>query len=146
MEELKLKLNTGAKIVPIFDADGEKIGEFRFNPSDLSIAKRADAAIKEYNEAIKKHEFPKDDAESDVWRTYIFELENDVNNLFDSILGYEAHNAVFARCSALAITEDGSFFFEQVIDGIADLIEQATKHRIAKRNKIAKATAKYSKK
>ncbi|MCD8047114.1 MAG: hypothetical protein LUD80_00725 [Clostridiales bacterium] len=53
---------------------------------------------------------------------------------------------MFAKCNPLTLTADGDFYVENVLDGIAGLINSQTSQRVErKKAKIRKATAKYHK-
>ena len=147
MSELTLNVASGAKLVPIIDADGEQIGSFRFNPTDTNIAYRYKEVVDFFENHIKDFAIGSDEnLEGDEILERGLALQNAVNEKIDLLIGYEAHGSVFEKCGAMSITENGDFFYEQIIGGIAELIEQTTKQRVKKMEKIRKATARYQKK
>lgn len=143
MSELTLNVASGAKLVPIIDADGEQIGSFRFNPTDTNILNRYKTVIDFFDHYAEDPE--PEDATDEERVQRLVDLQQRVNEQIDNLLGYEAHGSIFEKCGALSITEKGDFFFEQIIEGIAKLIEQVTEQRVKKMQKIRKATAKYHK-
>lgn len=146
MSELTLNVASGAKLVPIIDADGERIGSFRFNPTDTNILYRYKAVVEFFESYFKDRPEEPEDTTDEERVERLLDVQQHVNEQIDALLGYEAHVSIFEKCGALSITENGDFFFEQIIEGIAKLIEQATKQRVKKIEKIRKATSRYQKK
>ncbi|MCD8383283.1 MAG: hypothetical protein LUC30_10325 [Clostridiales bacterium] len=137
MEPLKLTIDTGAVTVDVYDADGSVIGQFRFNPADIDLATRYQRVMKELGQL----EVPAD-AGSEEMLALTDKLKEQMNYL----LNYSVSEGLFAKCNPLTLTGDGDFYVENVLDGIAGLINSQTSQRVErKRAKIRKATAKYHK-
>ncbi len=137
MEELQIKSKTGAVRVTITDEFDEPIGSFKFLPTDVEIAKRWDETMNMIT-AIKVSE------NTDYGDALAVErkLKEETNHL----LNYEVAENIYSICSPLTVNQDGDFFYEVVLNGIADVIEQVFKTRVEKkRAKINKALAKYKK-
>lgn len=133
MGSKRIRIETGAELYEIEDAYGEVIGQFKFDPSDMSILDRVDSA-KDMFDRIK---------ESSKEMDYE-ELSNGVKEAMNYLLGYDVANGIFAKCSPLSITPSGDFFFEQVYVMIGNLIQQSVDERIQKgKQRIAKYTEKY---
>lgn len=136
--KFQLKTDTGAVTVPIIDEkDGEVIGSFKFNPNDLDIIKRYEKVV----ESLNAMSVP-DNAGTEE----IFVVTDEIKRQVDYLLNYNVSSELFAKCNPLTLTSNGDFYVENVLDGIAVIIEQATNQRIEKKKaKIRKATAKYHK-
>ena len=135
-EILTLHVDTGAQIINI-DDKGEIIGQFRFNPTDLDIVKRYEKVV----EKISAITLPEEPDEKDI-----LAVSDEIKDSFDYLLNYKVSDGIFAKCNPLTPIANGDFYFENVMDGIANLIEKTMNQRIEKkREKIQKATAKYHK-
>lgn len=136
MMQYELKVDTGAINVPIIDEkDGEVIGTFKFNPNDLDVVKRYPKVV----EQLEKVKLPD---EADV-ETFV-KVSDDVKSAMDYLLNYKVSDDLFAKCNPFTLTSNGKFYVENVVEGIASIIEQVTGKRIeAKQKKIAEATKGY---
>lgn len=134
----ELRTDTGAITVPVIDEkDGEIIGKFKFNPNDLDIVKRYEkVAVALGNITVPE------DADTEE----ILKISDEIKKQFDYLLNYNVSAELFAKCNPLTLTANGDFYVENIINGIAGIIEQATDQRLEKKKaKIRKATAKYHK-
>lgn len=135
-EILTLHVDTGAQIINI-DDKGEIIGQFRFNPTDLDIVKRYEKVV----EKMSAITLPEEPDEKDI-----LAVSDEIKDSFDYLLNYKVSDGIFAKCNPLTPITNGDFYFENVMEGIANLIEKTMNQRIEKkRAKIQKATAKYHK-
>ena len=135
-EVMTLSVDTGSVLINV-DDKGEIIGQFRFNPSDMDIVRRYETVVDALN-AITIAE----DAGADE----LLKISDEIKKQFDFLLNYNVSEGIFAKCNPFSMTAGGDFYFENVLDGIAGLIEKTTNQRIEKkRKKIEKATAKYHK-
>lgn len=135
-EVMTLSVDTGSVLINV-DDKGEIIGQFRFNPSDMDIVRRYETVVDALN-AITISE----DAGADE----LLKISDEIKKQFDYLLNYNVSEGIFAKCNPFSMTAGGDFYFENVLDGIAGLIEKTTNQRIEKkRKKIEKATAKYHK-
>ena len=133
---MTLSVDTGSVLINV-DDKGEIIGQFRFNPSDMDIVRRYETVVDALN-AITIAE----DAGADE----LLKISDEIKKQFDYLLNYNVSEGIFAKCNPFSMTAGGDFYFENVLDGIAGLIEKTTNQRIEKkRKKIEKATAKYHK-
>lgn len=133
--KFELKLDAGFIPVPIVDEnDGELLGKFKFNPSDLDIANRYSNVMKKL-ESVTLSEGSEEEIEA---------VSNTLKTELDYLLGCKVSDDIFAICNPLTPVSDGDFFVEKVLNGIAGLIEQVTNQRVEmKKAKIRRATAKY---
>lgn len=136
MEKYELKIDTGSVLIPIIDEkDDEVIGKFKFNPNDLDIVSRYQSVVEKL-ESIKM-------PENEDPGAYIA-VSNQVKELMDYLLNYNVSEDIFAKCNPFTLTSNGNFFIENVIEGIANIIEKAADVRLKKKKaKIAKATKGY---
>lgn len=139
-DSMTIRVNTGSILIHIEDTDGERIGEFKFNPSDVGILDRYEKVVDFFN-TVKIPDDISDEQRAEEAR----KLNSDIAQQMNYLLGYDVAEKVFSRCGALALTDSGSFFFENILDGVGGLIEKTTKKRIEKKlAKVRKATAKYN--
>lgn len=129
---LALNVDTGSILVEVKDK-GEKIGEFRFNPCDLDIAKRYEKVAD-----VLSNLKVSDDPDMDE----VFAFSDKIKEQFDYLLNYKVSDAIFAKCNPLTPLADGKLYYVKVLDGIVGLFEQTTNQRMSK---INEATAKYRK-
>lgn len=135
--ELKLTVDTGAVIVPVFDKDNEELGNFKFNPNDLNIVRRYEDVAKKFDAIEIKEDAGVDD---------VLKISDLVKEQMDYLLGYKVSDTLFGKCNPLTLTGNGDFYIENVLTGIAGLIEETSGKRLAKKQaKIKRATAKYHK-
>lgn len=138
MQELKLKVNTGAVQVAVENENGRKIGAFEFIPTDTDIVNRYGKVVDFFNH-VEFHEGA--DKVEEVRR-----FSEQIREQFDLLFNYPVSDNIFSQCGPLTPTQDGDFFFEHVLEGMGGLIETTFNERIEKKlNKIKKATAKYHK-
>lgn len=137
MSQFTLKTNTGSVLVPILDENDKKIGEMRFIPTDVDILERYSSVIEFFNNV----KFSKNPTDKEL-----IEFSENIKNQFDYLFNYPVANEIFSVCNPLTVIENGDFFFENIMEGIAGLIESILNQRVEKKmKKIRKATAKYKK-
>jgi hypothetical protein len=135
-ETMKLSVDTGSLLIDI-DDKGEIIGQFRFNPNDLDIVKRYDEVVK----TLEAIQVPENSDENTI-----FEISDELKKQMDYLLNYNVSSEIFTKCNPLTLTASGDFYIENVLEGIAGLIEKTMNQRLEKKKaKIRKATAKYHK-
>ena len=135
-EVMTLSVDTGSVLINV-DDKGEIIGQFRFNPSDIDIVRRYETAIDALNAITISENAGADE---------LFKISDEIKKQFDYLLNYNVSEGIFAKCNPFSMTASGDFYFENVLDGIAGLVEKTANQRIEKkRKKIEKATAKYHK-
>lgn len=138
MQELKLKVNTGAVLVAVENENGRKIGEFEFIPTDTDIANRYERVVDFFNHVEFREEA---DKAEEVRR-----FSEEIRKQFDLLFNYPVSDGIFSQCGPLTMTQDGDFFFEHVLEGISGIIEQTMSVSLEKKmKKIRNATAKYHK-
>ena len=131
-EVMTLSVDTGSVLINV-DDKGEIIGQFRFNPSDMDIVRRYETVVDALN-AITIAE----DAGADE----LLKISDEIKKQFDYLLNYNVSDGIFAKCNPFSITANGDFYFENVLEGIAGLIQNITNQRIdKKKEKIKEAIA-----
>lgn len=136
-ETMKLQVNTGAVTVEVEDERGRAVGTFEFNPADSNILKRYGAVV-DFFDGVDLQ----DGLSQEEQVAAMNELGDGICCQFDFLLGYPVSESVFAKCGPLSVMQDGSFYFEQVLDGLGDIIEKVTAQRLDRKlKKINKAVA-----
>lgn len=132
-----LKVDTGKIVVPIEDADGERLGEMTFIPADTDILKRYGDVVEFFNQA----KFSEQDLQEEI-----VAFSDKIREQMDYLFGYPVSESLFQKCGPLTVTSSGEFFFVNVLEGIVEIIEKITNERVEKKMaKVRKATAKYHK-
>lgn len=133
MEEFKVGVNTGAVKAVFDDENGEVIGEVKFIPTDFGIVSR----LKETQKRLEKIEVTED-----------YDGCEKIAEEIKAAIGYLVNASVddlFGKCNPLTSTSDGRFFFEVVVEGIGNIIEQMFEKRVTTRKeRIDKAMEKYN--
>lgn len=136
MEEIKMNVNTGLAKVIIADGDIE-YGYFYFNPSDFELSKRYD----EVTEKLSKMELTQDATYEDI-----LAVGEEIKRLFDYLLNYNVSDEIFKIANPFTPTQNGEFYFTNILEGVAKICKSQTQKRLAaKEEKINKALAKYKK-
>lgn len=137
--DIILNVNTGYKTVKIRDGD-EIIGEFKFNPTDSNIVQRMENVVDFFSSVDFSGELTD---EQKFERTK--KLCNDICDQFDFLFGRKVSDGIFASCGPLSVTEDGDFFFEDILAKIGDIIEQTMGMRLNKKlDKVKQAVGEYA--
>ena len=133
---LQLKINTGAVTVPIYDENGEKIGSFRFNPTDSNILSRLKSVV-EYFEAV---DYDKDGV---TGLEAVQQLDENIKEQFDYLFGYPVSADLFSRNGPLSVMPNGEWFFMEILSGVTEICNQALADRAKTMDNIREATKGY---
>lgn len=137
MEELSLKIDTGAVRVRLYDEYDEELGSFKFIPTDARMIERWEETVKLLGNIMVKENLDENEYK---------EIESKLSDVIDYLLNYKVSADIFAKCSPLTVATDGDFYFEKVLNGVADCIEKVFNTRLErKKAKINKALEKYNK-
>ena len=132
-EVMTLSVDTGSVLIEVKDRGEEVIGTFRFNPSDMDIIRRYEKVVSSLDE-IKIPDEPEPEE--------MLKVTDEIKKQFDYLLNYNVSDGIFAKCNPFSITANGDFYFENVLEGIAGLIQNITNQRIdKKKEKIKEAIA-----
>ena len=138
---MNLSVNTGAIKVAVTNENGTQIGEFEFSPLDYNIVRRYGKVVDFFNSV----EFA-DGLTDEEQLAETSKLSDNICEQFDYLLGYKVSAGIFGHCSPLTVIQNGDFYFMNVLEGIAGLIENVMRERVEKKlKKVEKATAKYTK-
>lgn len=133
-----IKVDTGATNVRIRDFDGEILGVVKINPTDVDIVERYTTVVDKFNNL----DFGKDEKVSDE---QMLKLSDMIKEQFDYLFNYSVSKVFFSKCSPLTIISDGDFYFENVFNNLAPVIEDIVNVRVQKKmKKIKKYTDKYA--
>lgn len=124
-------VDTGDEEYILQDKYGAEICKIRFNPADTGIAKRYKEALQNIDNA----DIPETDDLQEV-----FAMDAFLKEQFSYILGRTSAGGAFERTSPLSVLADGRFYFEAVLEVIAQIIGETVEKRYKKaRAKIDKA-------
>lgn len=120
--------------------DGDDvIAFFRMNPADVKLAQRVQRVGAYFEELGDK--LPTNATLEDA-----IKFNDDIEEKFCEILGYNARDSLFGLISATSIMEDGNLFAHHVLDAIIEHVAPVIKKRNhAMAAAVAKHTAKYEK-
>ena len=132
-----LKIHTGQVCLNIVDDSGESRGVFKFNPNDITVAKRiyslqgtiADKQ-KEYEERVNQAEASE---ESSI--ELLEEIVQYFRGVIDDIFGAGSSNILFGDACSISMFDD---FFE----GITPYYQKASEARVQKYKKVKGSTKK----
>lgn len=140
-DKMKLTVDTGSILIDIEDEKGNKIGEFDFIPTDSNILHRYESVV-EFLNSVKIEENLSD--EEKIQQTQ--KLSEEVKKQINYLIGGNASETIFEVCGPFTVIANGDLFFENVLEGIGNLIENVFNQRIKKKiNKIKNANAQYHK-
>ena len=138
-----MDLDDGSISIVIRNKDKQEIGAFSFWPTDTGILERYDKVV----EALSAIKMPENADDVENGAAAVVEADNLIRKQFNYLLNGNVSEGIFAKCAPLTLTGNGDFYFENVMSGIAGLIEQHMGKRVKdKLAKIKAATAKYGKK
>lgn len=127
------KISTGKIGVPI-ERDGEDVGVFYFNPSDIASARKILDLKKDFE--VKEKEFKKESKNADTEEKQVALLEEIVNyfrDKIDEVYGQGTSNLLFGEARVLDM-------FSGFFDGINHYYMKASQERMAKaRSNIRKS-------
>lgn len=145
---MKIRVNTGLRIYPIEDVNGEEIGCIRMNPVDMGLINRYLEAKETYEHL---QETLPDEIANDEEKIIAF-VNNAIIEIFDKLLNIDSKKEIFRYCYPLTPTgnldSDGSpeTYAGQVLMQIWEIISaESEKKRAEMVEKKRKYTEKYSK-
>lgn len=121
-----LQINTGIVTLDILDDYGNSRGLFRFNPSDITLARKIFSLQTEYSDKMKEYQRRQVDCTTAEQK---FELLEDIiaylTDSIDNIFGEGSSDILFEGAKTLEMFSD---FFT----GIMPYFEKASKDRVNK--------------
>ena len=131
--------NRGTIKFTFTDEDGEVFSSFRMNPTDVNLMKRAEEVAARFDSI--KEGFSENPTADEIQT-----LNQEIEELINYLLGYEASRDIFGEVTATTISQDGDIFAFMVMDTIAEKIKpELQKRRLNMHKSIEKYTAKYEK-
>lgn len=131
-----LFVDSGVMLIDVND-NGKVIGQIEFNPSDVGMIRRHDEVM----DIMNNYTMPENPTDKEL-----FDFSDKIKELTDKMIGYPVADVIFCRTDPLTPIANGDFFFENVWEGLKNLIESTTNQRVDKKlKKIKAATAKYHK-
>lgn len=140
--EMEIVVDDGRKRVPIKNTDGEEIGEFYFNPTDIGIINRFDEVEQDLRDATEPLSNLPDDADEDTTAKAISEAEEKLYDAVDYLFGGNASEAFFGTVSPFSPI-NGTFYCELVLEKVGDFISDQFG---IENKKVESRTDKYTKK
>lgn len=119
----EITLDTGLEEVRILNKKGERVASVWFNPADVGIISRAQQAVEELRNRQQK---PSQPGEA------VLEMEKTVKQLFDRVFGGNFADTIFEIISPLTVMEDGSCFYETLIEQLLPLMEEKIREKETK--------------
>lgn len=116
-----IKIKTGDVSYELKNEHGEQIGTITFNPADYDLIRRAEDVEKWFSEmkigsVVSMDEF--------------FEITDKIKAQFDYLCNRNVSGEIFKVCNPLTSLADGTFYFEQILSIILDLVTSETKKRM----------------
>lgn len=119
------------------DDDGEVIASFRMNPADVKLAQRCQEVSAFFDELKEK-------TNSTETLEDALKFNDELENKFCYLLGYDAKQSLFGFLSATSVLGDGRLFAVCVMDRIVEAVGPEIQRRKQSMEKaVAKHTAKY---
>lgn len=134
-----IQIDDGSEVFDIVNKRGEKLGQFKFTPSDFDLVKR-------YDETVKAFESMQEELKSadDVGLDFIKQLDERMSKQMDYLFNAPVSESFFSITSPFTILDTGQFFVENVINAIRGIIEAKRNVKLeAVKSQVEKYTAKY---
>ena len=116
-----IKIKTGDVSYELKNERGDVIGAITFNPADYDLIRRAEAVQKWFSEMK---------IGSDITVDEFFETTDKIKAQFDYLCNRNVSDEIFKVCNPLTSLADGTFYFEQILVIILDLVTSETKKRM----------------
>lgn len=138
-ETKRIVVNTGLVSYELVNEKNEYIGTLEFVPSAVGIYER----YKKVMDFFKDHKF-KDNDSDERDSEEIIAFDKEIKNQFDYLLDTSS-DALFAKCTPTTVIANHRLFFQEALDIIGTIVEEANLERMeAKKKNVAKAVNKYS--
>jgi hypothetical protein len=147
-EEIKkveeLVVDDGSITVPIKNTLGEKIGEFKFRPTDFNMVKRYNEISSKFADVVKPlidaNITPEGEGADEESVKILNEVENNLFELVDYLFDANMAEAFFGKMHPFSPV-DGKFYCENVLNVVGDFIARKFDSEI---NKISARVDKYT--
>lgn len=119
------------------DGDGAVLASFRMNPGDIKLAHRC-RELSDYFRNLSE-QTPEHATVEDAVK-----FNDELEEKFCYLLGYDAKQSLFGLLSATSIMEDGNLFAVHVLDKITEHVgPELQKRKQAMSEAVSRHTAKY---
>lgn len=135
---MELNIDRGLKTYEIKDADGTPVGTIRFNPADPGLAGRWQELVDELDRLSTVDTTAMTAADTVA-------LDRRIKERMDYALGGQVSGVLFGGMSCLALCEDGTLVFENVLRALTPVLEAAQQKAMeATRQRMAQHTKAYA--
>ena len=143
---LSITVDDGRIAVPINNTNGEKVGTFYFNPTDIGIVERFKKASDEFDKVVEPITQLADDADDDAQIAALKEAEQRLYDLCNNLFGGNFAEAFFGSVNPFTPI-DGQFYCENALNAVSELVSRQFDKETAKINsRVEKYTRDYQKK
>lgn len=133
----RIRIDDGSKTYEIVNQDDKILGTFTFNPADVGLVEKYNAVIKELESVFSSLD---GDGESEG---RLVKASDELKAKMDTLFGYDT-SPFWAICSPLSPLASGELYVENVLSGVAAVIEKETSVRLKKtKRKIDEYTKSY---
>jgi hypothetical protein len=145
-EGFSITVDDGRIPVAINNSNGEKIGVFYFNPTDIGIVERFKAVSDKFDYVVEPLNELKDDASEDEQIAALKKAEVRLYDLCNNLFGGNFAEAFFGSINPFTPI-DGKFYCENALNAVSDFVSKQFDKETAKINaRVSKYTADYQKK
>lgn len=143
---LSITVDDGRIAVPINNTNGEKVGTFYFNPTDIGIVERFKKASDEFDKVVEPITQLADDADDDAQIAALKEAEQRLYDLCNNLFGGNFAEAFFGSVNPFTPI-DGQFYCENALNAVSEFVSRQFDKETAKINsRVEKYTRDYQKK
>ena len=128
------QIDDGRVTFTFTNTDGELIASFKMNPTDVNLIKRCEEVGNFFTEASERMAQVHTGAD-------VIALNQEIEEKFDYMLGYEAHRTLFNNLTATTILLGGEIFAIVVLDRIREGLEPEIEPR---KDKMQTAMEQYT--
>ena len=144
--EFSITVDDGRIPVAINNSNGEKIGVFYFNPTDMGIVERFKNVSDGFDHVVEPLNALADDADEDAQLSALKEAEGRLYELCNKLFGGNFAEAFFGSINPFTPI-DGKFYCENALNAVSDFVSKQFDKETEKINaRVSKYTADYQKK
>lgn len=143
---LSITVDDGRVAVPINNTNGEKVGVFFFNPTDIGIVERFKTASDKFDFVVEPLNELKDDASEDEQIAALKKAEVRLYDLCNNLFGGNFAEAFFGSVNPFTPI-DGRFYCENALNAVSEFVGRQFDKETSKINaRVSKYTQDYQKK
>ena len=142
---LSITVDDGRVAVPINNTNGERVGTFYFNPTDIGIVERFRDASDGFDNVVEPLNSLPDDADDDTQMAALKEAERRLYDMCNTLFGGNFAEAFFGSVNPFSPI-DGKFYCENALNAVSEFISRQFDKETAKVNtRVEKYTQDYQK-